>query len=271
MAFYLKRKERVGKAVRRLCAERLQMALGRLKALDHKAVHSVRKDIKRLRATLRLFRAGLPGDTYRKEIRTLRRAAKGLSEARDAHIAVQALDNLVRHSKVALQSKPLTKARTALEKASRKKATQFRESGLAGTVAYILRKAARRALALEFKGKGWEAIYPGLKRSYRSARKAYQISLKDPSPENLHQWRKRVKDQSYQLRLLGPIWPDQVRAVIAELETLGDYLGEDHDLILLNQSLAERCAAGGKGQLFTPCNDPPNSITPSSACWPACC
>lgn len=34
-----------------------------------------------------------------------------------------------------------------------------------------------------------------------------------PSVENLHEWRKRVKDLWYQVRLLTPLWPGMLKEI----------------------------------------------------------
>jgi CHAD domain-containing protein len=39
------------------------------------------------------------------------------------------------------------------------------------------------------------------------------------------------------VRLLQPLWPERIDAMASELETLGDSLGDDHDLAVLRQDL----------------------------------
>ena len=57
MAFCFKRKESVAKATRRLGRDRMEHALECLKECDRaKAIHCARKDIKKMRAVLRLVR-----------------------------------------------------------------------------------------------------------------------------------------------------------------------------------------------------------------------
>jgi CHAD domain-containing protein len=51
--------------------------------------------------------------------------------------------------------------------------------------------------------------------------------------EDFHEWRKRAKDLYYQVRMLCRIWPEQMDAIESELEQLGDFLGDAHDLVLL--------------------------------------
>jgi CHAD domain-containing protein len=71
------------------------------------------------------------------------------------------------------------------------------------------------------------------------------VVLKDPASENFHEWRKRVKDLSYHLQMLNPIWPEQICAAASELKELSDYLGDDHDLVLLEQAIAAKTKQEG--------------------------
>jgi CHAD domain-containing protein len=57
------------------------------------------------------------------------------------------------------------------------------------------------------------------------------------SLESLHEWRKRVKDVWYHLRLLQPVCGRTVRGQAKEASRLADVLGEDHDLGVLNMTL----------------------------------
>ncbi len=58
------------------------------------AVHAARKDLKKLRALLRLARAGLGEETFVRENTALRDAGRALSAMRDAQVLVQAFDGL---------------------------------------------------------------------------------------------------------------------------------------------------------------------------------
>jgi hypothetical protein len=44
-----------------------------------------------------------------------------------------------------------------------------------------------------------------------------------------------VKRHQYQLTLLEPLWPEPVKAFRHEAQRLGELLGEDHDLSLLER------------------------------------
>ena len=84
---------------------------------------------------------------------------------------------------------------------------------------------------------GWKALEPGLLRSYVRGRKALATAHREPTVENLHEWRKRVKDLWYHLRLLTPLAPGIVGGQAEEAHRLSDLLGDDHDLAVLRAAL----------------------------------
>ena len=59
----------------------------------------------------------------------------------------------------------------------------------------------------------------------------------EPSVENFHAWRKRVKDLWYQVRLLRPLWPGMLKDLANEFGRLADCLSDDHDLAILRQAV----------------------------------
>ncbi|MGH6917253.1 MAG: CHAD domain-containing protein, partial [Geminicoccaceae bacterium] len=94
----------------------------------------------------------------------------------------------------------------------------------------------------------FDDLAPGFERSYRRAREAMRAIDDAPSDARFHEWRKRAKDHRYQLELLRDLWPAQVRTRRAEVRTLGDLLGDEHDLSVLRATLSvasERFGDGG--------------------------
>src|SRR5579884_1919695 len=96
MAYRFKRKESVAKAVRRLGCEQIEHAFGCLEDVeDAEAVHCARKDIKKVRAVLRLVRSCVRKKEFRKLTRGFREAAELLAPVRDAYVKTEALRRLV--------------------------------------------------------------------------------------------------------------------------------------------------------------------------------
>lgn len=241
MAYRFKRKESVAKAVRRLGGERIECALEYLKVFDGaEAIHGARKDIKKVRAVLRMVRTGIARKEFRRLTGRLREAATHLAASRDAYIKTQTLRDLAEYFEEQLAPGVWRRLQSELRKGCAEEIKRFGKEKIARKVGRILRRVARRLKRLKIKGKGWKAIGPGVKTAYRLGRRAYRNAVKDPSPENFHEWRKRVKDLWYHVRLLHSVWPEQMDAMAADLGTLGENLGDDHDLVVLTQDVEER-------------------------------
>ncbi len=236
MAFELKKKESVCKAVRRLGRKRIEKALGHLECCERlDAVHEVRKEIKQLRALLRLVRGAMARSDYRPCAGTLREAAGHLGAARDAHVKVNALTDLTAHFKPELSPHPFEETKRLLSANCRQQQTALSRSGASEKVGRLLKNLSSELGSLRLKAPGWNAIGPGIKRSYRDGRRGYRLAKETGIPEQFHEWRKRVKDLLYQTGLLCRIWPEQMSAAEAELKHLGERLGDDHDLQLLTE------------------------------------
>jgi len=241
MAFCFRRKESVPKAVRRLGRERIESAVECLKDCRRAgAVHSTRKEIKKVRAVMRLVRAQVTKRAYRRQNRLLKKAAKQLAGPRDALVKIETLRNLKHHFKNRLTPGAMRRIRPELRNAFEQEMKRFANEDRARQATRVLRRAGKDLERLNVSGNGWKMLSPGVRTAYKEGRRAYHIVLKDSSAENFHEWRKRTKDLWYQVGLFRPVWPEQLDAMAHELETLGDYLGDDHDLVVLRQSLEEQ-------------------------------
>jgi CHAD domain-containing protein len=222
MAYELKATESVAEAARRLATERVEHALAGLREATEKdrdeAIHAARKRLKETRAVLRLIRGGLPKDTYRGDNAVLRDTGRLLSRARDASVRVATLDKLV--------------GPNAYQSLRRQLLDEY-EAAAAGQIPngvfLALMDAGRRVSSWEPAG-GDRLLRDGLTRTYRDGKDAFRAARADPTTEHLHDWRKRVKDLWYQLRLVEPAWPAPLGALAEEAHRLADLLGDDHDL-----------------------------------------
>lgn len=241
MAYCFKRKESVPKGIRRLGGKRIEHALEYLKKCDRaEAIHCMRKDIKKERAVIRLVRTRVPKKDFVRLTKRLREAAACLAAPRDACIKAKTVRDLVGHFKGQLAPGALRHVRAELRKGCDEELKRFGEKKTKSAVERLLHGVAKRLARLNVNGKGWKALRPGVNTAYRQGQRAYRMALADPSPENFHAWRKRAKDLWYHVRLLHPVWPEQLEAMAGELETLGEYLGDDHDLTVLRMDIEER-------------------------------
>jgi CHAD domain-containing protein len=236
MAFRFRADEDVRDAIRRCAREQLEHAARQLSEEIEKdpvgAVHSARKSIKKERALLRLAGGALARGERVRDNATLRDSARGLSGVRDRDVMVQTLDALSERFTGQLPASTFSSVREALA-----------VPGPNGQSAHVdeaiedLRVVQVRIEHWRLRREGWSAIDDGLLRTYRRGRKALRQARAEPSIENLHELRKRVKDLWYQLRLLAQVCGPAVAGQAKEAHRLSDLLGDDHDLAVLRETL----------------------------------
>jgi CHAD domain-containing protein len=239
-AFRLRKKESEKKGIRRVAHERAEDALELLRDEDAdptEAVHEARKDMKKLRATLKLVRPQLGDETYGRENARFRDAGRALSDVRDAQARAETVDALA--ERFADDPPPggwwAVRALLAADDASGN-----------GELEALRERAAseieRGDEAIEdwpLDSNGFDLLRPGLKRAYSRGRQRYHEACEEPSDEALHEWRKRSKDLWYQLRLVRRAWPEVMATTADEAHELSDRLGDDHDLVVMTAYLDE--------------------------------
>lgn len=232
--------EAIGAGLRRSAHEQLDGALAELgdPTRDrHVAIHEARKACKRLRGLLRLARKPLGGKAYRRENLALRDAARRLSSLRDAEALLETYDKLDARYADEVDRRRMRPVRRAL--AARHAA--LGEDDLDQRVAAFcaeLKAVRARAVNWPLDGADFAGLAHSFRRTYQRAREAMAVANDAPSSERFHDWRKRVKYHRYHLELLGPLWPRQVGGRRKEVKALGGMLGDEHDLVMLEATLA---------------------------------
>ena len=240
-AFALRTDETVPDGVRRIARGQIDIALDALRGDgDREAgVHEARKALKRLRTLLRLVRDNLDPHLYRHELHNFREIGRGLAVARDSQVAVETLAAVMKRFSGELPEVDVGPLRSRLA-AEHDDAERRLNSGTAvlGPATRELKAARARTAAWTLAHGDFEALSPGLRRIYRRGRRATATAQTDPSTENLHELRKRVKDLWYTTQILRRPAPSKMRS---SAHHVSDLLGEDHDLALLRtQALRHR-------------------------------
>jgi CHAD domain-containing protein len=226
--------------VRRVATERLTHAADQL---SHRmgedpaeAIHAARKDLKKTRSLLRLARETLGDETYRIENDRLREAAHLLAGAREQDAKLEAVTSLVENHGNELGAEAATALRAwqgALRGESLARSNSFATEGATALVCDS--RDASRMWTIDARGFG--VVAPGLERAYRRGRRGLARARGASDDETLHEWRKRVKDLWYALRLLSAAWPPVVEAMAGEAHALSELLGDHHDLGELRRDL----------------------------------
>ena len=230
MSYGLAFSELPAESVERVRREQLEAAAESLQRDEDpvEAIHDARKRIKKTRALLRLARPGLKPNAYRRRNRELRDAGRQMSDVRDADVLVETVDELAERFVGRHPKRFFAAIRDDLA-----------SSGEADPAEHAARLAVLARDEWPLRGLDADALADAITRSYTRGREAFERSTGQPSTENLHDWRKRVKDLWYQQRLLEATWPGVVKAQAKEAKRLSKLLGCDHDLAVLAGAVEE--------------------------------
>ena len=233
MAYRIKRKERVGTGIRRILRQQLGRAVEAARDRDgvqEERVHEVRTRLKRSRAALELIGAGRARapSVNKKTDRRLRDLGRRLARPRDIVVQAQTFRILGTRLSRELPAGLLERVRDVGEQLRRQAGRKIRGEGAAphGPGAAAAAPAA--------------AQVPGQARPARDregdhahvppARRALADVHADPTPERFHEWRKRVKLLSNELKIIGRAVPELATRYALKVEKLGEILGQVHDL-----------------------------------------
>ena len=209
---------------------------GKSDSTAEEAVHEARKDLKKLRALLRMARAELGEDTFRRENACFRDAGRELAGVRDSDVMLETLRALELPAGMEGELRKTIQAHRAAG------GGDGRRTAAAGVVA-MLREARGRVNGWPLERDSFDALRDGLERTYRRGRRDLRAARADPTVEALHEWRKRVKDLWYHHTLLRALWPPVMQAVGDEAHELANRLGDDHDLAMLADWVREHAEA----------------------------
>ena len=244
MAYRIDPGERTDLELRRVIGEQLVRAAAELRAAggpNAEDIHDVRKRLKKARSAVRLGRADLGPAVARHANRELQRVGADLAQQRDADALVEAVDQLI--AAVGREPGPTAEALAVTRRSMAERADIVR---LDGALSRAMVLGAARTLEqtvswldlVPAQVTGWKALAPGFAREYGRGRKVWQNLPAEPTVEQLHEWRKRVKDLWYHQRLLRRLWTEGQRPVVEAAGELALNLGADRDLGLLLANLA---------------------------------
>lgn len=207
--------------LRRLLAGQYERAHGALKVHN---VHRLRTSCKWARAILKLIddSGGARSDELNGRTKAVADAVGG---ARDDQVLVKTISRLAAHISGA-DSPVILRALSLRPEAPR---ADYDAEAL-GAELRALRDCAQEHDVPD------RPPWGGLGAQYRRARRRMPGAT-EADADAFHVWRKHVKRHYYQVRLLKPLWPREMRAWADELEDLGDWLGAHHDLAMAVERL----------------------------------
>ncbi|MBY3222875.1 CHAD domain-containing protein [Rhizobium laguerreae] len=251
MAYRIRPDADFTKAFRSVATEQLERAVTILEERPdgaHEAIHSFRKNLKRLRSLYRLVAREVP-DFQAQENARLRDTARSLSAIRDAAALIGTAEYLQHAARGKEESEALGRIVTILE--GRRDWMVQAESGLEQRLAEtsdVLKEAIAALDAVSFDGshrKNARMLAKSWRRTARKAKTALAACHGEASADVFHDLRKRTYDYRLYHALLRDVWPGAMKAMRDAAKELVEDLGHIHDLTVLS-ALVE-----AEPQLFT--------------------
>ena len=212
------------------------------------AIHSFRKNLKRLRSLYRLVAREVP-DFQKRENARLRETARSLSAIRDAAALIGTVEYLRHTARSPDENEALGRIITVLEgrrdwMAEAERGLEQRLKEAAGT----LKEAIASLDTIAFDGnhrKNARMLGKSWRRTSLKAKAALMACHDEGTAEDFHDLRKRTYDYRLYHTLLSDVWPGAMKAKRDAAKTLVEDLGHIHDLVVLSE-LVE-----AEPQLFT--------------------
>jgi CHAD domain-containing protein len=246
MAYHFKRGETVSESVRRIACEQLKSAARELRRPSIRArdgaIHDARKRVKKVRSLLRLVEARL-GSECRDERRTLGKIGRALSDLRDYEALLEIFDTLRTNYPADMKGLKVAAVRRHLVATKKRAERKADISHVLSSIAKSMEGAIERIAKWPAKKDGFRVIAPGLEKTLRAAGAAFAKAIQSRRAEDYHEWRKRVKDHWAHIGLLKDLQPEILRGYRKTLKDVEAWLGDDHNLMLLEQRVADEPGA----------------------------
>ncbi len=239
MSFRIARRSTfVANGFRTALRQQLVRAIRELEGLRYSPearIHRARRRIKKVRSALRLLKAASFPGVSQSDQDLLRDASAELAPPRGAASNIDALNELCAKS----GSDGLRFSNTFALLDKQKNAVSPAVADSMRRAVVLLKASVSRIEAWDERPIVWKEVGRALKYFYKRARVAFRKAADDSSTENLHQWRKCAKDLFHALKLIQAANPVAVRRLSRDANKLGELLGADHDLAVLQETLNE--------------------------------
>ena len=241
MAFRVKSDESLSFGIKRILVELADYAIDQLLVSEgdlEEPIHEARKSFKKIRAVIRLVRDAIGNSIYKRENICYRDAGRKLSDVRDSIVFIETIDKLISNfpEYISKEETADLKQRITIRHENIKRKIVYEDKAPL-EVAEIVSNAKSRINDLHIDKEDFSALEGGLGRVYRRGYNALLETYRNPTPENFHDWRKRVKYLWYQVRILRPINRRKMKTYADQLKELSDLLGDEHDCTVLKELL----------------------------------
>jgi len=201
-------------------------------------IHDTRKNFKKIRTVQRLIRTKIGEESYQHENSCYRDAGRIISDLRDSSVLIQTFDKLLKNSELEMSNFDFSVFRNFLiEKHKNISTTKSKKSKVINSLSSDLILARSRVFDWPLSGDDFKLIKKNLQLIYEQGQNYMYAVFSEAIKENVHEWRKRVKDFWYSMRILNNLWPEIMSPLVILLGKLSDVLGDSNDLFLLKDRI----------------------------------
>jgi CHAD domain-containing protein len=201
-------------------------------------IHDTRKNFKKIRTVLRLVRSNLGEEKFRLENSFYRDTSRTLSDLRDSTVLIQTFEKLLKNPEIEMSNFDFSIFRNFLiEKHKTISAAKSKKSVVINSLSTDLILARSRVFDYPLSGDNFKIIRKNLQRIFEQGQLMMYAVLSEAVKEKVHEWRKRVKDLWYSMRILSNLWPEIMSPMVVLLGKLSDTLGDANDLFLLKERI----------------------------------
>lgn len=195
------------------------------------SVHQVRKKLKLFRAFLKLSKPCSNVDLYARANVSLRDKGRLFSDLRDSHVREIMLNEFY-HNPVYLSSQSSIRTLIDKNKVDQKQLEKdlISDQNVFRKLKNQLESDSELSVYINSVNATSNCLYKGLSTTYQKTHQTYYNAYLHSSPENMHEWRKRLKDLQYQLELLFTNIPVFLQETYHDVVEINDLLGRDQDV-----------------------------------------
>lgn len=204
-----------------------------------KAVHELRKSIKRIRALFRFLKPLISESDFHQIDGKLAKTGRSLTRERESTVNIDTFTKLNKAmgNDFSEQSREVVLHGLISQ---RNEAYSVWINGLNKTIAnhqFTMSRIYDEIQNLTVIESSAEIELKALENSYNRAIRYYNESLLSLQTETIHKWRKQLKRLLFQLKFGFSEHSPEIRTKIKLLDKLTDVLGKDHDLALLERKV----------------------------------
>jgi CHAD domain-containing protein len=222
-----------------------QLMLDPIKVPDEKVVHDVRVQMKKSRASIKLLKTQMDGESYNKEYHTLREVGRIMQTWRETSVHRKLLKDLKKkHPELFSHLTGNEKISLLLSKPEIvSEPSPDMKKGLEN-IMDLLHKSEYRLRFMSMNNLDPNLIFKDLEITYSTVSGCYLKARNYPKDVNLHELRKKTKDFLYQLFFFRSLNVKVIKSLEKRLDSIGQNLGKYNDHAVLINALGYKYPSG---------------------------